>query len=80
MALQDEVDNLLAKTAKIKGAADSVEEFLPGYKVIMEAAIADALAKGATPAQLQAIQDATAILDTEADEIVAAIASVNPTP
>lgn len=77
MALQDEIDNLTTKVEKIRGAAESAIAFINGFQAILDAAIAEALARGATPAQLAAISAAAATLDSEGDAIAAAIAA-NP--
>jgi len=63
----------LEKVTKTKGVLQSVRVYLDGQKARLEAAVAAALANGATAEELQPFTDEITLMDTEADAVAAAI-------
>lgn len=65
----------LAKVQRTQGVLQSVKVYLADEKARLDAAVAEALANGATGAQLQPIRDAIQVNVTMAEEIATAIAA-----
>ena len=75
--MDDELVQLTADVAATRGAVDSAVALINGIAAKIAAAVADALAKGATPAQLQSITDLDAAVKAEGADLAAAVAA-NP--
>lgn len=71
------IGDLVAATAKAKGAMQSAVVFINGFGQKLKDAIAAALANGATEAELEPLQTLDDELNAEADNVAAAIAA-NP--
>ena len=81
--IDDEITALTTAVAAEKTVDDSAIALLNGIVGRIDAAVAAALAAGATTAQLQAIADASAALKTQTDALGAAVTAntlAAPTP
>lgn len=78
--LTEEVGRLTAEVANARGVRDSVLALINGIPAILQAAVDKALAAGATPAQLQSIQDAVDELANNDSQFVAAVQANAPPP
>lgn len=76
--LETEIERLKATTTKLTTAANSAEALISGIKDMIDKAVAAAQAAGATPEQLAQISAVSTALDTEADELAAAVAANIP--
>lgn len=77
-ALQDGIDDLKLKAARLVTASDAAEVVLAGIGALIAKAVADALAKGATEEQLAAIKDVADTVDKEASDLANAVAANTP--
>lgn len=73
--LQTAIDNLTAKGTILKGIVDQAEAALIAVPQRIADAVAQAQAAGATPEQLQALNDLATLYGSEAGELSAAIAA-----
>lgn len=71
------LEDLKSKVAKAKGAMDSATELINGFKAKVDAAVAKALENGATSEELEPLTALSAQIDTDAEELAAAVAA-NP--
>lgn len=71
------LEDLKASVAKAKGAMDSATDLINGFKAKLDAAVAAALANGATAEELAPLTDLSAQISVDADELAAAVAA-NP--
>ena len=69
------IDDLTAAVATEKTVIDSAIALILGFKDRVAAAVAAALAGGATPAQLAPLTDLIAAIGTEKDALAAAVAA-----
>jgi ABC-type amino acid transport substrate-binding protein len=63
----------------MRGAVDSATGVINGFQAAMAKAVADALAAGATPAQLQSLTDLDTAINAEKTDLAAAVAAA-PAP
>lgn len=75
--MDDEIAQLTADVTAERGAVDSATQLINGISAKVDAAVAAALAAGATPAQLQALTDLSASVKTQTSDLSAAVAA-NP--
>lgn len=80
MALQEQIDALKAQVAETLTVEQSALSLIQGFKAILAAAIADALAKGASAEQLQSIQDAHDALHNSEVALSASVAANTAPP
>lgn len=73
------LDALAAQVDATKGVIDSAIIFINGFAARLDAAVAAALANGATAAELAPVQGEIDALKAKTDALAAAIAA-NPTP
>lgn len=74
-------DDLAALKVTVTGLVTvdtSVKALLTGIPALISAAVAQSLAAGATPEQLQAVTDATAAISGEIDGLTAAVTAGTP--
>jgi hypothetical protein len=76
--LDDELNALAAQVKANTDAEDSATAVLNQIPTMIQAAVAKALAAGATPAQLQAITDLQTALKAHADTLSAAVVANTP--
>ncbi len=76
--LDDALSTLLTAVQNDTTVEQSVLAYVQGVPALIQAAVADALAAGATPAQLQQITDAATTLTNNGAAIVAAIKANTP--
>lgn len=77
--MDDELTQLTSDVTAMRGAVDSATALISGFQAAMAKAVADALAAGATPAQLQSLTDLDTSLNAEKTDLAAAVAA-NPAP
>jgi hypothetical protein len=78
--MDDEVTALTTSVAALTSADDSLIALVNGIGGLISAAVADALAKGATPAQLKSVTDLDAAVKAQTAKAVAAVTANTPTP
>lgn len=78
--LQTAIDNLNAKFADLKNLVDQAEAALIAVPQRIADAIAQAQASGATPEQLQALNELSNSITVEVGELSSAIAAQVPAP
>lgn len=76
--MDDAVTKLTADVAAERTVVDSAIAYAKGVPALIQTAIDTALAAGATQAQLQAVTDAQAALETQATDLAAAIPANTP--
>lgn len=76
--LDDAISTLNAEVTREKTVTDSAIALINGIQTRIDAAVAAALAAGATQAQLKAITDLSAGLKTEDDNLAAAVQANTP--
>lgn len=74
--IDDDLTTLSAQVARVSTVVDSAVTAIAGIQAMINNAVQEALAAGATPAELQAITDASAAIGAKADELAAAIATM----
>ncbi len=72
------IDALAAQATSNESAEDSAVTVLNGIQARIDAAVAAALAGGATPAQLAAVVQISTDLKTHADALAAAVVANTP--
>ncbi len=75
--MDDEIAVLQTDVTALRGAEDSALALINGIAAKIQAAVAAALAAGATAAQLQAVTDLSTAVKTDAADLAAAVAA-NP--
>jgi len=65
--------NLTTEVAEEVGIMQSATALINGFQAKLEAAVAAAIANGATEAELQPLNDLVAALDTEGNALAAAV-------
>jgi ABC-type amino acid transport substrate-binding protein len=78
--MDDEIAVLVTDVTAMRGAVDSATALISGFQAAMAKAVADALAAGATPAQLQSLTDLDTSLNAEKTDLAAAVAANTPPP
>lgn len=78
--LTEEIQRLKDEVTNARGVRDSVLVLINGIPAIIQTAIDNALAKGATPEQLQSIQDAVDELASNDSAILDAVHANQPAP
>ncbi len=78
MAAQDTIDALTASVSKTTTVEKSAEVLINGFQARLDKGIADALAGGATEAQVASLKTLSTDLDTESDSLAAAVAANTP--
>ncbi len=78
MNLAEQIEALKAQVAETLTVEQSALTLIQGFKSVLAAAIADALAKGASADQLQAIQDAHDALHNSETALAASVAENTP--
>ena len=76
----DQIAALTAEVTDAEGVEDSATTFINGVAAQIAAAVAAAIADGATSAQLQPLSDLGTALKAKADLLAAAIAANPPPP
>jgi 3-hydroxyacyl-CoA dehydrogenase len=76
--LDAELAELTAKVAADTDAVSSAEKAFAGFPALIEAAVADAVAKGATPEQLAAVRAASDAIAANTAGLAAAVAANTP--
>jgi uncharacterized protein YoxC len=76
--MDDEIAVLVTDVTALRGAVDSATALINGFQAAMAKAVADALAAGATPEQLQSLTDLDASINQEKDDLAAAVAANPP--
>ncbi len=79
MNAQEQIVALTAKVQKATTVETSAEHLIEGFAAVQAAAVAAALANGATAEQLQPLTDLGTALDSESDALAAAV-TANTTP
>lgn len=80
---QQQIDDLTSKITKATTVETSAKTLIDGIQALITAAVAAAIANGATADQLQPVSDLADILDTESDALQASVTAntpVVPTP
>lgn len=77
-SIQTRLDTLTREVSDLDAIKESVVAFVNGVPELIRAAVAEATAAGATPAQLAAFDTLNAALDAKANEIAAAVATNTP--
>lgn len=75
-AIDDEIANLTSSVSAERNAVDSAVKLMNGITGRIDAAVAAALAAGATEAQLQAIRDESTALQAQTQDLANAVAAV----
>lgn len=78
--LDSRITALVAQVAAETAVEQSAVKLITGFSVTLAAAVQDALSKGATPSQLQALDDLTAAITSQTAELAAAVATATPAP
>lgn len=73
--MDDQLAHEAEEVAKLTDVVASATSVMNSFGAKLQAAVDAALAAGATPAQLQAVSDLTAAIDSNKDALAAAIAS-----
>jgi formaldehyde-activating enzyme involved in methanogenesis len=76
--MDDEIAVLVTDVTAMRGAVDSATALINGFQTAMAKAVADALAAGATPAQLQSLTDLDTSLNAEKTDLASAVAANTP--
>lgn len=76
--MDDRLAQLTTDTAALSGVVDSAVKALNGVQQMVADAVAQALAAGATPAELQAISDVDTALKAKSAALAAAIPAGTP--
>ncbi len=79
-ALDDQITALNAEVTKNTTVEKSALALIQGFSARLDAAVAAALAAGATQAQLTALTDLGTSLKANDDELAAAVVANTPTP
>ncbi len=74
----EQIADLTAQVTKATTVEKSAQTLIEGIQARVEAAVAAAVANGATAEQLQPVSDLAAALDTESDALNAAITANTP--
>ena len=74
----DQITDLTAKVTKATTVEKSAEVLINGFQAALTAAIAAAVANGATADQLQPLTDLGTEMDTESDALQAAVVANTP--
>lgn len=77
-ALDDSIAALSAKVNKCNTIIDSTDTFVRGIPALIADAVAKAQTAGATPEQLQALNDLGAALEAKADQLAADVVANTP--
>ncbi len=78
--LDDKITALTASVAAENTVIDSAVTLINGFSATLAAAIAAALAAGATPTELQSLTDLQTGVDAKATALAAAVAANTPAP
>lgn len=76
--MQGELDELRANVEKLTTVRAGVEALVSGIPAMIQAAVDDAVAKGATPEQLAAFDEMNATLQAQIDGVASAVTSNTP--
>lgn len=76
--MDDEITQLTADVAAERTVVDSAVKALTGIPALVQKAVDDALAAGATPAQLQSLTDLHAAVTQQATDLANAIPANTP--
>jgi hypothetical protein len=79
-ALDDAIAQLQQEVAQNTSVTDSAVALISNIPTLINTAVQEALAAGATPAQLQAITDLSAKLDAESTKLGTAVTANTPAP
>ena len=79
-ALQDNIDALNAETTRNTTVVGSALALINGFAARLDAAVAAAVAAGATQAQLTELNQLSAGLKSNDDQLAAAVAANTPAP
>lgn len=78
--MDDEVTKLVADVGAERTVVDSAVKAFQGFPALMQKAVDDAIAAGATQAQLQSIVDLQRASEQQASDLAAAIPANAPAP
>lgn len=77
-SMQSVIDGLRANVARLTSVEDSVQAFVEGVPAMIQAAVDQALAAGATPEQMQALTDLNAQLSAKVEELAGDVTANTP--
>jgi hypothetical protein len=74
------IDATIAQVTSTEGVIDSATVLINGFQAMLQAAVSQALANGATSAQLTPLTQLSADLKAKSDALAAAVAANTPAP
>lgn len=77
-AMQTALDTLRTNVERLETVEDAVQAFVEGVPGMIRTAVAEAVANGATPEQLAALNDLASRIGAEADDLSAAVLANTP--
>lgn len=77
-SIQSVIDTLSANVQRLSSVEDSVQAFVEGVPGLIQTAVDQALAAGATPEQMQALNDLNTALSAKVDELASNVVANTP--